>query len=97
MAEAMREAWVNWNPDPLVHAFGEVRDFARRRLVTALCRVTVREQLGTQMFDPDDPRSCPDCAEFVREGLTLDEAHRRVTERINARMADPNVIVCRRD
>lgn len=90
----LHAAWVNWNPDPLVHAFGTVMETARRRMVLALCRVTVREPHGE--FDPGDPKACPDCAEFVRRRLTFKQASAITDERIRARMADPNVIVCRR-
>lgn len=88
-------------PDPnpferfrlFVHAFGTVLDSTRRRTVLALCRVTVREPHGE--FDPDDPKACPDCAEFVRGGPTFEQAS-VTNERMTARMADPRVIVCRR-
>lgn len=73
----MAEAWVNWNPDPLVHAFGEA--IGNRPILVALCRVTVREQRGE--FDPADPKACPQCAAYVREGLTVQEAQQRASER----------------
>lgn len=81
----MPEAWVNWNPNPDVHAFGA--DMGAR--VVALCRVTVRERRGT--FDPDDPKACEFCARAVREGWSFEEAqnHRPAIDLSRA-------IVCRR-
>lgn len=86
----MIEAWVNWNPEPKLHAFG---DDSRRR-VLSLCRVVVRERRGE--FDVDADNVCADCAEFVRAGLTFIEASQLVSARMAARMNDPSVIVCRR-
>lgn len=87
-SEHAREAWVNWNPDPLIHAYGE--QIGSRPIIVAMCRVTVREWRGD--FDPDDPKACPDCASYVREGLTLAEARDRVSERTR----DSFIIECRR-
>jgi hypothetical protein len=83
----MAEAWVDWNPDPKVHAFGEV---VNDRITVALCRTTVREQRGE--FDPADPRACQRCAEYVRGGLTVVEAQQRVKETLH----DVAIIECRR-
>lgn len=85
------EAWVNGNPQPKLHAFGAAMGRGR---VVALCRISVRERRGT--FDPAHADACPDCAEFVAAGLTFEAASKIVDERIQARMADPSVIVCRR-
>jgi len=78
-------AWTNWNPEPKVHAFGAV---IGRRSTVGLCRVTVRRSVGT--FDPDAVNACPDCAEFVRAGLSWDDVKDRKIE------LGPNTIVCRR-
>lgn len=80
------EAWVNGNPDPDVHAYGAT--LGRRQVVVGLCRITVRREVGR--FDPSDPRSCVDCARFVRDGLTWDDVKDRTT------VFGPGTIVCRR-
>ena len=69
----MPYAWVNRNPHPRLHAFGKVMSPGR---IVALCRVQVREERGR--FDPDDPASCEECADYVRRGLTFDDASREV-------------------
>ncbi len=66
----MAEAWVNWNPEPEVHAFGA--ELGRRPLVVGLCGISVRERRGD--FDPADPKACAFCAEAVRAGWTFEEA-----------------------
>lgn len=79
-------AWVNWNPEPLVHAYGTNMPGGR---VLALCRVMVREERG--VFDPNADDACPVCADDV--------AHGRAWEQVKARRAaalGPNTIVCRR-
>lgn len=78
-------AWTNWNPDPLIHAFGAEMRGGR---VLALCRVSVRQAVG--FFDPEDPKACPDCADFVRHGQTWDDVKDRKVP------IDTNAIVCRR-
>lgn len=86
----MIEAWVNWNPEPKVHAFGD----DSHAHVLALCRVVVRERRGE--FDVDAADACEDCAEFVRAGLTFELASAVMDARMRERMNDPSVIVCRR-
>ena len=81
------QAWVNWNPDPLLHAYGTT--MKGRGVVIGLCRITVREQVGT--FDPDGKKVCALCAEFVRSGLTWDDVKDRRTP------IPANAIVCVKD
>ncbi len=83
------EGWTNWNPNPLVHAYGTSRwrnSSSNQHL--ALCRVIVRQCVGT--FDPADPDACPACAGFVAAGLTWDDVKNRKVP------LDGNTIVCRR-
>lgn len=54
---AVVDAWVNWNPDPLIHAYGAALGNKANRRFVAMCRVMVREHLGHE-FDPDHPRAC---------------------------------------
>lgn len=81
------DAWVNWNPDPLIHAYGAALGVKRR--FVALCRVSIREHWANE-FDPDHPRACPTCASFVRDGLSWEQVKDRPIE------LGPDAIICRR-
>lgn len=81
-----RAAWVNWNPDPQIHAFGTM--IQPQGIMVAMCRVVVREARG--VFDPDAPKACPTCADDVRHGRTWDDVKDRQMP------IPPNAIVCRR-
>lgn len=59
-----------------------------RGRTVGLCRVMVRIETDAA-FDPSDDRSCPECAEFVRSGLTWVDVKDRPT------IVGPNTIVCR--
>lgn len=82
------EAWVNWNPDPEIHAFGE----RRQARTVALCGVMVREHRGD--FDPTAAKACQYCATGVAFGHSVE-----MTRGLRRLLEEPDlsgVIVCRR-
>jgi len=94
----MAEAFVNHNPDPLLHLWG--RTGPRGREIggsVALCGVVVRERRGG--FDREHPKACPNCLEALDAGYSYEEYSAIRGQRTKQRMesGDFRGFVCREE